>query len=297
MKKYFFIFVLLICSLKPLNAQMGETPVIDITNIATAIENGFTMYQQLQADLESLKNTYEQLNAIKEQMMNFDFSSYDWTKWDAFLHATDDFMDLQDDLSATIKRKNMKVGNLNFSLEDLFEKDTYKNLLNEAEQKLDPNNMTDADRTAFINRHGMSPKHYHTLVALDKELTEKAREVLATHDKRKNITDNLVNTLGEFESQIQPDTQLQELQSLQLQSQMMQYQNECLFLCAKSIQELNENQAIMAQKQIEMNNEKQEVIMEVSDSFNDYEFSLNQNDLCDEDSLLNPFQEGIKIKY
>lgn len=176
----------------------SQVLVEDLTAIAAAIENGLTMYQQLMNNIQQLQKTAEEVENVRKQMESFDLSKYDWKKWDTFLHAADDFMDLQDDLSSLINSKNMKIGNYNFSLKDLYTTDFYLNCMTEAEKNLNPANISEEQRNAFIGRHGMSPEHYNKYIALEHEISTKSQEVVVVSEKAKKATKGIHDQLGDI---------------------------------------------------------------------------------------------------
>jgi hypothetical protein len=64
MKKKVFLVAMMIMFKSGIFAQ--GYPVMDITNILTAIQNGYHLYQQLQTNINQLRNAYEQLQqAVK----------------------------------------------------------------------------------------------------------------------------------------------------------------------------------------------------------------------------------------
>ena len=66
MKKIKAIFLLVLLSITPLTA---DAPVIDITNLLKAIENGYTMYEQLNAMYNQVQTAYAQL---QQQIKNYE---------------------------------------------------------------------------------------------------------------------------------------------------------------------------------------------------------------------------------
>lgn len=176
----------------------SQVLVEDLTAIAAAIENGLTMYQQLMNNIQQLQKTAEEVENVRKQMESFDLSKYDWKKWDTFLHAADDFMDLQDDLSSVINSKNMKIGNYNFSIKDLYTTDFYLNCMTESEKNLNPANISEEQRNAFIGRHGMTPEHYNKYIALEHAISTKSQEVVVVSEKAKQATKGIHDQLGDI---------------------------------------------------------------------------------------------------
>lgn len=186
-KKLIVITFLSVILSSPFYSQ-GVMLVEDLTAIAAAIENGLTMYNQLMNNIQQLQKTAEQLENIKKQMQDFDLSKYDWTKWDTFLHAANDFMNLQDDMQRLIDSKSMQIGKYRFSLRDLYTTDFYLNTMTEAEKNLNPKNISKAEQAAFISRHGMTVEHYNKFLALEHEIATKSAEVVVTVENAKKVT-------------------------------------------------------------------------------------------------------------
>ncbi len=204
-RKRIFLISFFFMVLKADIFSTGVQFVEDITAIATAIENGLTMYKNLQTSIEQFQKTCEEIDKIKEQMVSFDLSEYDWSEWDTFLHAADDFMSLQDDLQSAINAKNMKIGDVNFSLRDLYTTDLWINLMDESEKKLDPRNISEEDQRRFISRHGMTVDHYLKFTNLEEQIATKSQEVVvvtAAADKAtREIADQAVKIPVESDSE------------------------------------------------------------------------------------------------
>ncbi len=60
-----------------LNVFAQGYPVIDITGIITAIENGYTMVKQLYATYDNIKTSYDQLQQQIKSFESFDISTLD----------------------------------------------------------------------------------------------------------------------------------------------------------------------------------------------------------------------------
>lgn len=218
--KISIIFILLIL-FTPKAFSQGVMFVEDITAIAAAIENGLTMYNDLMTTIEQFQKTCEQLDAMKKQMMSFDLSSYDWKKWDTFLHAANDFMDMQDEMERLISQKNMKIGGVNFSLRDLYTTDLWLGLLDESEKKLNPLNISEEDQRRFISRHGMTVDHYMKFINLEKEIATKSQEVVITTEEAQKRT----KEIADLTNQIPMETDSQKA-ALDTQNQLLKAQTD-----------------------------------------------------------------------
>lgn len=150
----------------------SQAAVIDVSAIAAAIENGYTLYKELQQTVNSLKVQYEMLENSARNLMSFDPSKYDLTKWEEWLHITDDYMTSIDNLESVYTAKNMKFSGVNFSISDLYTTDVYKRVLSNASDSVNPSKMTEADKIRFYKKHGLSPEHYAKLHAVTEQMNE-----------------------------------------------------------------------------------------------------------------------------
>ena len=157
----------------------AQAAVIDVSAIAAAIENGITMYKQLQNAYNQYKAMVDQIVLIGKDMIQFDPRDYDWKQWDAILKLTDHYMTQMDNIESIINKKSMIIGGLKFSMKDLYTTDFYSRLDGELNDKLNPDNMSDWDKQMFYRRHGLSIKHYNKLKALSSELHDNAVETAA----------------------------------------------------------------------------------------------------------------------
>ena len=195
--------------------SQGVFFVEDLAHIATSIENGLTMYHQLQNDYEQLKNTVEQIKMMKKNMEGFDWQSYFQDgEWDSFLHAADDFMTMQDNLDRLINQKNMEIGGMRFSLNDLYKTDFFINVLNETEKNLDPRAITEEQSRAFVGRHGMSYDHYMKWLNLEHQIELKTKESVVERE----IIFDTAQELSEYLNNLPPDTEITSSQAMEQQN-------------------------------------------------------------------------------
>lgn len=229
MRKLKLVLAFIIFSVfSPKVFSQGLVFVEDITAIATAIENGLTMYNDLMTTIEQFNKTAEQVENMKKQMESFDIKQYDWKKWDTFLHAANDFMDMQDDLENLIDAKNMRIGDVNFSLRDIYTTDLWIGLLDENEKKLNPKNISEEDQRRFISRHGMTVDHYQKFINLEKQIATKSQEVVVVTQK----ADEATKKIAEQASEIPVDTD-SEKGALDVANQQAKAQTDLMIIGAK----------------------------------------------------------------
>lgn len=291
MKKKSVVLLILIFTC---HFAFSQVLVEDLTAIAAAIENGLTMYQQLMNNIQQLQKTAEEVENVRKQMESFDLSKYDWKKWDTFLHAADDFMDLQDDLSSLINSKNMKIGNYNFSLKDLYTTDFYLNCMTEAEKNLNPANISEEQRNAFIGRHGMSPEHYNKYIALEHEISTKSQEVVVVSEKAKKATKGIHDQLGDI------GTESESEKSAQDKGNQMAYASVETAIVQTELQiSLLESVSNIAQHILDEHKLSAEYLEASNEALANFKSSHNKSDVGEESNYLHLWgkkDSKIKIK-
>ena len=176
----------------------SQAAVIDVSAIATAIENGITLYKQLETSYNQYKNMIDQLTLIGKDMISFDPRKYDWEQWDTVLKLTDHYMSQMDNIENIINKKTMHIGSLKFSMKDLYTTDFYKNLDSEISEELNPNNVTDYEKAQFYRRHGLSFSHYNKLKALSHELHENAVNTAAKVSVMESADEIIMKQIKDF---------------------------------------------------------------------------------------------------
>lgn len=164
-------------------------PVMDITSIIAAIENGYTMYQQLQTMYSTLKTSYDQLKQQIKSFESFDFRQLDARdplgSWQSINTYASRMMTYEDNIESIIKRKDIKIGNGSYSLSDIFTtppNQTVKNMAIDGISftAIDPfeNRLSPQEKAAFHQKYGMSIGHHMRLSQLGDVLQKKAAEVV-----------------------------------------------------------------------------------------------------------------------
>lgn len=224
MKRIRFIFCsLVLIFMTPRVFSQSVMFVEDLTAIATAISNGYTMYQQLMNNIEQIEATYKQLENTAKQMASYDWGSFESGEGlkniDNFIHAADGFMDLQDNLSDLIDSKNMQIGGFNFSLKDLYSTDFLYKCMSEAEMKMDPRNITEEEQKEFMARHGISLDHYNKFINIEKQISLKSQQTKVVTDKASEVTKNLRNTIKDLPLKTEGEKENMDIQLSHLKAQ------------------------------------------------------------------------------
>jgi hypothetical protein len=162
-------------------------PVIDITAIIAAIENGYTMVQQLQSMYETLKTSYDQLQQQIKSFESFDFRALDAKdplgSWRSLTTYANRMMAYEQNIESIINKKDIKIGGGLYSLGDIFRSPAgtvesmtaggVNYMLDPFETKLSP-----AEKMAFHQKYGMSYGNYMRISQMREILQKKASEVV-----------------------------------------------------------------------------------------------------------------------
>ncbi|MCL2762318.1 MAG: hypothetical protein FWD36_03795 [Treponema sp.] len=195
-------------------------PVIDITAIIAAIENGYTLVEQLQAMYNNVRTSYSQLQQQIKNFEAFDLRELDAKdplgSWRSIMTYADRMMTYEENIETIIKKKNLKIGNASYSLGDIFTNPPNKTIQNMSKDGVkfmtDPfeTSLTTHEKAVFHRKYGMSYGNYMRYNHLGEVLKKKAAEVTAyTEALEENLSedrerlDNISEGLFESESTIQ----------------------------------------------------------------------------------------------
>jgi len=196
------------------------TPVMDISNILSSLQNGYTMVQQLQSMYETMKTSYDQLQQQIKSFESLDFNSLDARdplgSWKSLATYANRMMTYEQNIETIVNRKDIKIGNGSYSLGDIFTSPagTMKDMtmdgmnftvIDPFEKKLSP-----AEKAAFHQKYGMSYGNYMRINQLGEILQKKSAEVAAySGSLQKNLAEDreklsaITNDLYDSESTIQ----------------------------------------------------------------------------------------------
>ena len=201
---------------------VAQAPVIDITNIASSILNGYTMVQQLQNMYETLRTSYNQLQQQIKNFESFDFNSLDARdplgSWKSLVTYADRMMTYEQNIESIVNRKDIKIGNGSYSLGDIFISPggTMENMamdglnftvIDPFERRLSPE-----EKAVFHRRYGMSYGNYMRINQMGEILQKKSAEVAAysgsleknlaeDREKLSAITDDLYGSESTIQQQ------------------------------------------------------------------------------------------------
>jgi conjugal transfer/entry exclusion protein len=188
MKQKIAVLAVVLAITVNMGAAAQGYPVIDITNIIAAIENGYTLVQQLQTMYNTLKTSYDQLQKQIKSFESFDFNSLDardpLKSWGSLVTYADRMMTYEENIEAIIKKKDIKINGGSYSLVDIFKSPAthvenivtggVNYLLDPFETKLSPE-----EKAVFHQKYGMSYGNYMRLNQMREMLQKKAAEVFA----------------------------------------------------------------------------------------------------------------------
>lgn len=182
MKKIKAIFLLVLLSITPLTA---DAPVIDITNLLKAIENGYTMYEQLNAMYNQVQTAYAQLQQQIKNYENLELGELDARdplgSWRSLMTYADRLMTYEENIESILRTKNMKWGKNSFSLEDVYSRPPLgeKGYLTDSWDDPFERELTLEEKARFHSKYGISYGHYVRYNVIGEAITKKAGEIKA----------------------------------------------------------------------------------------------------------------------
>lgn len=253
-KRLYSIIILLILVFSPMHAQMAT---IDVAAIATAIENGYTMYQNLQTAIKNMQMYAQQLQYLYDNAKALNIEEIAGVDYASFLNSmglSDEYSQKIRDVQSIIKNKSMTISGVNFSIEDLYTTDVYKKLgrvgLNEMK------NMTEEEKIEFQNEMGITAEQAIKMNAvtseLNKTMTNSIAKLEAVEEFSQSIRDECANYQKVFENETSETALLQGM------GRVMARNTETLTL---AVDALNTSVEIMAKSQA-VENEKNNMNVE-----------------------------------
>jgi stress-induced morphogen len=175
-------------------------PVIDITAIVAAIQNGFTMVENLQAMYPNIKTMYDQLQRQIISFETFDINKLDaddplgsWKSLETYANRMKVY---EQNIDAIINKKDIKIGKDSFSLGDIFispNKAMQTLLKDEMTSVLDPLELklTAQEKKTFQLKFGKSFGNNLRINQLGAMMKKKAAEVVGyATSLQKNVNED-----------------------------------------------------------------------------------------------------------
>ncbi|MDR2923626.1 MAG: hypothetical protein LBU85_09840 [Treponema sp.] len=169
-------------------------PVIDITNLIHAVENGMEMFEQLTGMYQTIKTNIERLQDQIKAFESFDprqLSLLDpLGSWRRIMTYGNRMMTYEENIESILNRKDIKIGSASYSLADLYSANPVTNITNMAGSAMDyaiadpfEKQLTPEEKAVFHQKYGMSYGNYIRCHRIGEGLSKKAAEVTAYNRK------------------------------------------------------------------------------------------------------------------
>jgi hypothetical protein len=169
-------------------------PIIDITNLIRAVENGMNMYEQLTGLYQTIKTNIERIEEQIKAFESFDIRQLSLEdplgSWRRIMTYGNRMMTYEENIETILNRKDIKIGSASYSLADLYTTNPVTNITDMANNAvnyaiIDPfaRQLTTEEKAVFHQKYGMSYGHYIRYHTIGKALSKKAAEVTAYNEK------------------------------------------------------------------------------------------------------------------
>jgi hypothetical protein len=187
-------------------------PVIDVTSILAAVQNGSTMVSQLQALYTQIKTSYDQLQQQIKNFQTFDLRTLDAKdplgSWRSISTYANRMMTYEKNIEALINIKDIKIDNISYSIKDIFTTHgkTIQNMIMQVQDEamqyttmeglyslFDPleAKLSPKEKEEFKRKFGMGYGYYLRINQLGEMLQKKAAEVSGYSDiLQKNLAED-----------------------------------------------------------------------------------------------------------
>jgi hypothetical protein len=169
-------------------------PVIDVTAIIAAIENGYTMVQQLQTMYETLRTSYDQLQKQMKSFESYDLNALNANdplgSWKAMTTYANRMSTYEQNIESIINKKDIKIGNGTYSLNDIFIAPIADRIDFSVFDPLEKM-LTPEERMIFLRKFGQSFGNNMRIAQMREMLQKKASEVIAySGNLQKNLAED-----------------------------------------------------------------------------------------------------------
>jgi conjugal transfer/entry exclusion protein len=250
MKKKIVLIVMLIVLKSGIFAQ--GYPVMDITNILTAIQNGYHLYQQLQTNINQLRNAYEQLQQAVKSFQALDISKLDAKdplgSWRTIMTYANTQANNVKKIEGIMNAKNLKIGNNSWSLTDLYKSNpakTAKDMFSAGANfvAVDPfeREKTTEEKAMFHSRYGMEYGNYMRFDSIRQALRSKAQEAVAELQAIEEGEDEWAKQLDEVAKKAADPDEDSVVQQAQINNALVKAQVQETNKLAKRVAQLTAN--------------------------------------------------------
>jgi hypothetical protein len=200
MKKKSAVLALVLGTLVNAGVFAQGYPVMDVTAIMAAIQNGYTMAETLQAMYTNVRTSYDQLQHQIKNFELFDLYQLDANdplgSWRSIKTYANRMKAYEQNIEAIINKKDIKIGNDTYSLGDVFMSpgSTMENLVIDGiNYVLDPfeARLSPQERLVFKRKFGTSFGAEMRISQLGDMMKKKAAEVVGYAESlQKNINED-----------------------------------------------------------------------------------------------------------
>lgn len=189
----------------------SQAAVIDVSSIATAISNGYTMFQELMSTYEQLEMYWQEIQNMYENAKSLEFddlANYDYASLAKALGLNDEYVEKMRDIQGVIKNKSMTINGIEFSLEDLYTTNIYKKLGKLGQQyAIDAlQNLTPEEEQEFYNKTGMTVDEIEKMSAVAEVLVDDMKTNEAKLEIVKDYCTTILNESNSYLNKLAKET-------------------------------------------------------------------------------------------
>lgn len=189
----------------------SQAAVIDVSSIATAISNGYTMFQELMSTYEQLEMYWQEIQNMYENAKSLEFddlANYDYASLAKALGLNDEYVEKMRDIQGVIKNKSMTINGIEFSLEDLYTTNIYKKLGKLGQQyAIDAlQNLTPEEEQEFYNKTGMTVDEIEKMSAVAEVLVDDMKTNEAKIEAVKNYCSTILSESNSYLNKLAKET-------------------------------------------------------------------------------------------
>jgi len=174
--------------------SVPNPPIIDITNLIRAVENGTAMYEQLAGLYQTIKTNVERIQEQIKAFESFDLRQLSLNdplgSWRRIMTYGNRMMTYEENIESILNRKDIKIGSASYSLADLYTTAPVTNIMNMAGSAIDfavidpfERQLSLEEKAVFHQKYGMSYGNYIRYHRIGEGLLKKAAEVTAYNMK------------------------------------------------------------------------------------------------------------------
>jgi hypothetical protein len=177
----------ILVSLMAVTTVHAQFAVVDVQSIAASIQNGIKMAQQLEATYNQIKGTYQQVENQIKNMQSMDLSQINPSTLSQLMNMADNYKQMMNNMDNLYKEKNMIVGGISFSLEDMVTTNVYDSIKKSFGDLQDAANMSAKKRKEFYQRYGVEYETFMALYGVSEQMSSKAKEIKVKTEKSKDV--------------------------------------------------------------------------------------------------------------